>query len=91
MPYYYDTPIEVPITKQKQINVEIGKAIIYSGASYPTYTGAYEMMPSFNEKELQTKNKVLEENVVFHAIPVYSVSNPAGGNTVTIGELENYG
>lgn len=53
------------------------------------YTGEYEVMPKFETQELATKNKQMKDNVKIQSIPVYEVSNPTGGITLTIGELEN--
>ena len=48
------------------------------------YTGTYEYTPNFTEQELQTRNKTMRENVVFHSIQTYETSNEAGGITFVI-------
>lgn len=50
----------------------------------PEYTGEVEVTPTSGEQLLETKNKKLKDNITVHATPYSSVSNPYGGNTVTI-------
>lgn len=49
------------------------------------YTGSYEAVPSFSRQVLDTSDKILTEDVVVTAIPVYKTVNLSGGNTVVIG------
>ncbi len=49
------------------------------------YTGAYDVVPTFEDQEFQTAGRQLRENMIFRAIPVLEVSNIQGGITVTIG------
>lgn len=51
----------------------------------PPYDGPYEVVPIYEDIDLETKEKYMENNVKVHAIPVHEVSNPQGGVTVTIG------
>lgn len=51
----------------------------------PPYEGDYEVVPIYEDIDLETKEKYMEENVKVNAIPVHEVSNPQGGVTVTIG------
>ena len=48
------------------------------------YEGEYEVTPKVNSQQLHTANKLLEEDLKIREIPKYSVSNPAGGNTIYI-------
>lgn len=52
------------------------------------YTGAYEVVPKIREQVLETKEKILKENVTVKSIPYAEVTNIANGLTVTIGEPE---
>lgn len=65
------------------IDFEIGTKIGTGG--YPYYEGSYVVTPRVTEQLLPTKDTVLEDDVTIFQIPYSSVSNPAGGNTVTIG------
>lgn len=56
----------------------------------PLYEGAYDVTPNMEKTTLQTKDKLMGSNVVVNAIPVYSVANSSGGNTVTIGGFVSY-
>ena len=63
----------------------MGDAVIIGG-SYETYDGPYEITPKVNTDQiLQTKDKLMEDDMTVHEITIASVSNPSGGTTVTIG------
>ena len=53
------------------------------------YDGEYRVDPAFEEKILETKRKVMEDDVHVSAIQVERVSNPSGGHTVYIGGVFN--
>ena len=49
------------------------------GGSYPYYTGETRVTPKVKEEtELQTKNRVLLENILVEEIPYYETSNIKG-------------
>lgn len=50
----------------------------------PEYDGPYEVTPRVQGQTLHTKNRRMTEDVTVRDIPVYRVSNPAGGSTVYI-------
>lgn len=54
---------------------------------YPMYEGPYEVTPLFDEQILETRKKSMADDVTVLAIPIYEVSNPQGGTTVTIGGI----
>ena len=59
---------------------------IIIGGSYETYGGTYDVTPKVNvDQILETKDKLMEDDVTVHEITIASVSNPSGGTTVTIG------
>lgn len=50
------------------------------------YEGEYEIVPGCNcDIVIETKDKTMMDNLKVDKIPFESVSNPEGGNTVTIG------
>lgn len=51
----------------------------------PIYNGPYEVNPQINKQELQTKDKLMADDISVLAIPYYETQNSAGGNTVIIG------
>lgn len=52
----------------------------------PGNPDAYIVTPKpYDEQILETKDKVMEDNITVKKIPYYSVSNPEGGLTATIG------
>lgn len=56
---------------------------------YPVYDGPYVATPKFESQELETKDKMMKDNVEVEPIYVSRVSNPAGGTTVYIGGIFN--
>ena len=53
--------------------------------NYKKYDGEYDITPlAYQQQELETKNKILEENVTVREVPFYEVSNTEG-TTVYIG------
>ena len=75
-----DTEVEI-----EQLDVTFNEAIVISGNRLPDYHGEYNVVPKVTSQVLLTKNKSMLDNVTVFQIPYHSVSNPAGGNTVTIG------
>lgn len=60
--------------------------------TYEKYDGEYEVIPTFEGQVLETKDKVMQNNVTVTEIPVFETSNTAGGTTVYIGkEIEIHG
>ena len=56
----------------------------YIGAE--PYEGSYMVIPlAWEDQELPTVNKLMQDNVLVKEIPYYEVSNPSGGMTVNIG------
>lgn len=53
---------------------------------YDSYQGEYNVVPDIVEQELQTANKLMNNNVVIAKIPLWEVSNDANGETVIIGK-----
>ncbi len=52
------------------------------------YTGEYFVIPKVDEQTvLETKAKLMEQNVTVERIPIYEAANAAGGNTLSIGEM----
>lgn len=51
------------------------------------YDGDYEVLPSVDAKELETKHKFMQDNVTVLAIPYYEVSNDQNGFTAIIAEI----
>ena len=71
------------VIEKFDIELEIGTII--SQGEFPEYEGDYKITPKVTEQVLETKNKSLLDNITVFQIPYASVSNPSGGNTVTIG------
>ena len=67
------------------INVKVGPP--HAGNDYPRYIGPKIVTPEANNLQiLQTKKKLLLDNVAVLPIPYYETSNPKGGTTVYIGD-----
>ena len=55
------------------------------GTSNNPYEGEYDVTPILaNDQTLPTANKTMHRDVTVHKVPVYRVSNEAGGHTIII-------
>lgn len=76
--------LEMAVSKETvDLDLELGYNV--SSIEGDIYDGEYMVSPSFEEQVLNTKNKVLTDDVTIGAINVSRISNPQGGNTVYIG------
>lgn len=55
------------------------------GGEYEHYTGTYTITPRVYSQSMDTVNKVMDDDVTIHEIPLAEVSNLSGGMTATIG------
>ena len=77
--------VEKPSDMSGEININPEKDI-------PTYDGNYIVIPkAYKEQILETKEKMMEDNVVVKKIPYYETSNVDGGETVYIAGEVTYG
>lgn len=61
--------------------------IAVNSGDIPVYDGAYSVTPKvYEETTLETKQKLMKNNVTVARIPQYQVSNDADGVTLIIGE-----
>ncbi|MBR5827515.1 MAG: hypothetical protein IKY78_10605 [Clostridia bacterium] len=74
--------VEVKPEPVVQINLE-GELIKIS--EHDEYRGPYTFTPTFENQKIPTKELLMGDDVTVSAIPVVTVSNAAGGNTVIIG------
>lgn len=67
---------------------ELELDVIIEGTINPdidTYKGSYNIIPlAYKKQELETKNKLMEKNLIVKEVPFYEVSNQEG-TTVYIG------
>ncbi len=76
------------ITGQIQLNNALSGVVQIPNLSppiYPTYDGEYSVTPRFYEQTLETREKLMIDDVTVEIIPAHEVTNPSGGLTVTIG------
>lgn len=77
--------VEISVSNRRKFMV---MTIEKSMTPHDEYPGPYSVYPRFYMPQvLETKEKLMADNVSVEPIPVYEVSNPAGGKTVTIGAL----
>lgn len=76
--------IKVRVIKRQPISVRVKTEIVYGNAP-PDYEGTYEVVPKFEDQELNTENKLLRRDITVKKISLESVSNQSGGRTVIIG------
>ncbi len=53
------------------------------------YRGEYVVDPRFEAQTLETKDKVMSDDVIVNPIEVARVTNPSGGKTIFIGGTTN--
>lgn len=58
----------------------------YTPEGIESYEGDYTVIPKITEQEMQTKNKMMKDNVTIQQIPFHEFSNETG-TTVVIGGI----
>lgn len=53
------------------------------------YAGDYDVTPNFERQTLKTRNRLMLDDVTVRAISVSRTTNPSGGKTIYIGEIQN--
>lgn len=66
------------------MNVDALRGNLSFPPPYGPYTGDYEVTPSTETQTLETKGKLLMENIVVHPISYQLAINQAGGLTAQI-------
>ena len=74
-------------SNHKTIPLQI--AAEYRAVTGDPYLGPYVVDPTFREQTLETRNKLMTDDVTVNPIEVSRTSNPAGGITVYIGGIIN--
>lgn len=67
----------------------VGYIDVPSVVGIESYDGEYVVNPNFVEQILETKYKMMKDDVVIEPITVSKTTNPSGGNTVYIGGVYN--
>lgn len=78
-------PVSVNLTGKINLNmpVLIGRVLI--STDYDNFNGDYEVTPKINSQTIETKNKLMYEDLIVKSIPYYEVSNTQGRVTIIIG------
>lgn len=75
-------PASDPTIKLKNVT-----SVIYQTEVQDVYAGDYEVTPKVTrEQTLETKRKVMKDNVTVKKMPQFEVSNDAGGKTLILGD-----
>lgn len=77
--------MRVTINNEVDISLDVNDNSFDLEKARETYSGGYVVTPSFVEQVLDTDRKKMKEDVTVLEIPVSTVSNQWGGETVTIG------
>lgn len=86
-PIKLNAKIKTNINIQGKLNNNIsikGNLNVTQSNPYPEYTGTYEVIPSIEMQILETKNKILKDDVSVKQIPYFETSN-LYGDTAYIG------
>jgi len=86
--HFEETVSSFPVTMlddevQLEVKFESLQVLHIDDADY--YEGSTFIIPDFIGAMLETANKKMRTNVIVSRIPVNTVTNPQGGNTVIIG------
>ncbi len=69
------------------IHLRNATTVIHDTEDGQAYEGSYEVTPKVTrEQTLETKRKVMKDNVTVHKMPQFEVSNEAGGYTLILGD-----
>ena len=71
------------------LTATVSAKITGGSTSYETYNGAYIVDPDFTGETLETRGKMMRDDVTVKPIEVARVSNTQGGKTVYIGGIIN--
>lgn len=74
---------------QNTLTATVSAKITGGSASYETYNGPYIVDPDFTGSTLETRGKMMRDDVTVKPIEVARVSNTQGGKTVYIGGIIN--
>ena len=77
-----EIPMDVAVSEEE---IPMAIDIAYNMVSGDWYDGPYEVTPRLYQQSLATDNKLMQEDVTVHQIPVVYTSNPFDGQTVVIG------
>lgn len=76
--------LKATLIRQQSLAAAIGYDKVY--ISGEEYDGPYAVFPSLSEDiELPTEDKQMRDDVTVFKVPYAAVSNPYGGETITIG------
>ena len=77
---------QLSVSGQLSTTNNVSGAISLTGSAYPYYDGIIEITPVVDlDILLETKEKIVTDNIIVHEIPYYQTSNLSGGYTVIIG------
>ena len=71
--------------RKQTINITQDVILVPVYKDIPEYQGVYDVIPKVVEQRMETKNKVMRDDVTIKSIPFFNVSNTSGGSTVYIG------
>ena len=77
--------INVDNALEQEVKVTQDVIIVPMYKDVTLYEGDYEVTPKLEEQTLSTANKFMQNDVKINKIPITTVSNSSGGNTVIIG------
>lgn len=83
----YDDTLPMDVTSSEEtIDMLIGAEYAIAGAE--VYTGEYEVIPKAHESQtLETKDKLMEDNVFIFSVPYFQTSNEHGDTVYIASEV----
>lgn len=74
---------EYSLSAQLHVSANL-RGELTKNTNYTNYNGDYEITPKVEAQIMPTKNKLMINDVEIKGVPIFSISNNAGGNTVYI-------
>lgn len=83
----YDDTLPMDVTSSEEtFGMDIGAEYVMAGAE--TYTGEYEVIPkAYDSQTLETKDKLMEDNVFIFSVPYFQTSNEHGDTVYIASEV----
>lgn len=78
---------ELEYTDDSALSVDLDTAIIVTNIEGEHYDGETIVDPTFSTQTLETRNKVMDDDVTVNSIYVGKTTNVSGGYTVYVGMI----
>ena len=78
------TSVNVAVSTALDVDVSTTGTVIVQTGDAPAYSGPYSVRPEVEAQSLPTAGHLMRQDLEVQGVPIYDVSNAAGGRTVYI-------